>query len=91
MKKQNKDIIKKRLWQILLKIPIGETKSYSEISKKMKMEKQTRYIAKLLKENPYPISIPCHRVIYKNGKTGKYIYGKEFKKFLLEWEKSFKY
>ena len=90
MKKQNKDIIKKNLWQILLKIPIGETKSYSEISKEIGMEKQTRYIATLLKENPYPISIPCHRVIYKNGKIGNYKLGKDFKKFLLEWEKLFK-
>ncbi len=89
MKKQNKNTIKSKLWQILLKIPIGETKSYSEISKKLGMKKKIRYISTLLKENPYPVSIPCHRVIYKNGKTGKYIYGEDFKKYLLEWEKFF--
>jgi O-6-methylguanine DNA methyltransferase len=87
---KNKDNIKKKLWQILLKIPIGETKSYSEISRELKMQEKTRYIATLLKENQYPVSIPCHRVIYKNGKTGNYKLGKDFKKFLLEWEKSFK-
>lgn len=86
---KNKDNIKKRLWQILLEIPIGETESYSDISRKLKMEKKTRYISKLLKENPYPISIPCHRVIYKSGKTGKYVWGENFKKFLIEWEKNF--
>ncbi|MCS7180985.1 MAG: MGMT family protein [bacterium] len=87
---KKKDTIKKRLWQILLEIPIGETRSYSEISKKLNMPKRTRYISSLLKENPYPITIPCHRVIYKNRKIGKYIYGEEFKKFILEWEKSLK-
>lgn len=89
MKKQNKDNIKRKLWQILLEIPIGKTFSYSDISKKLKMPKKTRYIATLLKENPYPISIPCHRIIYKNGNFGNYIWGKDFKKFLIEWEKFF--
>ncbi|HOK56862.1 MAG TPA: MGMT family protein [bacterium] len=87
---RNKNTIKKKLWQILLKIPIGETVSYSEISKKINMPKKTRYISTLLKENPYPVSIPCHRVIYKNGKSGKYIFGEEFKKYIIEWEKLFK-
>ncbi|MGB9677901.1 MAG: MGMT family protein [Candidatus Ratteibacteria bacterium] len=88
---KNKDNIKKKLWQILLKISFGETISYSEISKKLKMPDKTRYISRLLKENPYPVSIPCHRVIHKNGKTGKYIFGEEFKKYLIEWEKYFKF
>ncbi|MFN4227617.1 MAG: MGMT family protein [Candidatus Ratteibacteria bacterium] len=87
---KNKDNIKKQLWQILLEIPIGKTMSYSKLSEKLKLPKKTRYISNLLKENPYPISIPCHRVIHKNGKIGKYIWGENFKKFLLEWEKLFK-
>lgn len=87
---RNKNNIKKQLWQILVEIPIGEIVSYSDISKKLNIPKKTRYISSLLKENPYPVSIPCHRVIYKNGKIGKYIWGKEFKKYLLEWEKLFK-
>ncbi|MCM8818478.1 MAG: MGMT family protein [Candidatus Omnitrophica bacterium] len=90
MAKQNKDIIKRKLWQILLEIPIGETINYSKLSKKLKTPEKTRYIASLLKENPYPISIPCHRVIHKNGKIGKYIWRESFKKFLLDWEKLFK-
>lgn len=89
MKKQNKDIIKRKLWQVLLEIPIGKTINYSELSKKLHMDKKTRYISTILKENPYPISIPCHRVIYKNGKIGNYIWGKNFKRFLIEWEKFF--
>ncbi|MCM8767799.1 MAG: MGMT family protein [Candidatus Omnitrophica bacterium] len=87
---KNKDNIKKQLWQILLEIPIGETINYSKLSKRLNMAKKTRYISSLLKENPYPISIPCHRVIHKNRKIGKYIWGENFKKFLLDWEKLFK-
>lgn len=89
MKKQKKDTIKNKLWQIIRKIKIGQTISYTELSKKLGMEKKLRYISSLLKENPYPISIPCHRVIHKNGKTGNYIFGENFKKYLLEWEKFF--
>jgi len=52
------------------------------------MKNKVRYISSLLKENPYLISIPCHRVIKKNGKIGKYVLGSEFKKFF--WEVSLK-
>lgn len=88
-KKHKKDNIKRKIWQILLEIPIGKTYSYSYLAEKIGMKNKVRYIASLLKENPYPVSIPCHRIIHKNGKTGKYIWGENFKKFLLEWEKQF--
>lgn len=89
-KKQSKDNIKRKIWQILLEIPIGQTKSYSYIAERIGMKNKVRYIANLLKENPYPVSIPCHRIIHKNRKIGKYIWGENFKKLLLEWEKEFK-
>jgi len=84
-----KDTIKKQLWQELLKIPLGTTLSYSLLAVKMGIPGQTRYIASLLKENPFLIAIPCHRVIKKNGQYGGYVLGENFKKYLIEWEKSF--
>ena len=84
-----KDTTKKRLWQELLKIPFGKRISYSQLAGNMGMPGKTRHIASLLKENPFLIAVPCHRVIKKNGTYGGYALGEDFKKYLLEWEASF--
>jgi len=89
MSNSNKDTIKNKLWQELLKIPFGETISYSQLAKNMGNPRQTRYIASFLKENSLPISIPCHRIIKKSGEYGNFGLGKELKKYLIEWETSF--
>jgi|LSQX01.2.fsa_nt_gb O-6-methylguanine DNA methyltransferase len=89
MSNSNKDTIKTKLWQALLKIPFGQTVSYSQLANNMGMPKHTRYISSFLKENSLPISIPCHRVIRKSGEYGKFGLGKEFKVYLIEWESSF--
>ena len=84
-----KEKLKEKIWKILREIKFGETKSYLWLAEKLGMKNKVRYISSLLKENPYLISIPCHRVIKKNGKPGKYVLGSKFKKFLIEWEKNF--
>jgi len=85
----NKKNLKEKIWKELNKIKFAETISYSQLAKNLGMKKRTRIIASILKENPYLISIPCHRVIKKNGEIGNYILGTEFKKYLLDWENSF--
>jgi len=86
---KNQNTIKKRIMQAVCEIPTGKTISYSELAEKIGIKKQERYIATFLKNNPYLIAIPCHRVIKKNRDYGNYILGKSFKKFLLDREKSF--
>jgi len=85
----NKKKLKEKLLVELRKIKFGHTKTYSYIALKLGMKNNVRYISSILKENPYLISIPCHRVIKKNGEIGNYVLGKEFKKYLIEWENSF--
>lgn len=86
MKKEN---LKEKIFKELKKIKFGETISYSSLAEKVGMKNKVRYISSFLKENPYLISIPCHRVIKKNGKIGKYVLGSKFKKILIEWERNF--
>jgi len=43
-----------------------------------------------LKNNPYPLIIPCHRVVESNGKSGGYVLGKRNKKLLLNLERQIK-
>lgn len=82
-----KHTIKSRIMQVISEIPFGETISYSQLAERVGMKRKTRYIASFLKQNPYPIAIPCHRVIRKNGDYGNYLLGRDFKRYLIEWEK----
>ena len=78
-------------WQVLkaaMSIPMGQTRSYKWIAQKRGKPKAVRAVGQALRYNPYPLIIPCHRVIEKNGKLGGYAgrYGRR-KKDLLELEK----
>ena len=56
----------------ILKIPKGEIRSYKEVAKGINRPKAIRAVATACKRNPFPIQIPCHRVIKSNGDIGKY-------------------
>lgn len=71
----------------LLKIPYGETRSYSDIARAINNEKAVRAIGQANRLNKIPIIIPCHRVIGKNGKMVGYAGDKiDIKEILLELE-----
>ncbi|MHA1282929.1 MAG: methylated-DNA--[protein]-cysteine S-methyltransferase [Promethearchaeota archaeon] len=79
---------------IVINIPFGQIITYSDIAKKMN-SKAYRAIGNILKKNPLPLIIPCHRVIKKNGKIGGYMgtndensWQIKFKKYLLRIEKN---
>lgn len=76
----------KRVWMELLKIPCGETKSYSEIATNISNPKAQRAVGSACNKNPIMIIIPCHRVISKKGKLGGFVYGNSIKHKLLEVE-----
>ena len=77
----------RRVWEALQKIPRGETRSYSAISKKIGMPKATRAVARACATNPVAVAIPCHRVIREDGELGGYRWGIERKEQLLAMEK----
>lgn len=62
----------KKVWQELLKIPKGETRSYKEIANAIGNPKAARAVANACGKNPYPIKIPCHRAIRSDGSIGGY-------------------
>lgn len=76
-----------KVYNELLKIPYGETRSYSDIAKEIGNEKAVRAIGQANKCNKIPIIIPCHRVIGKNGKMVGYAGDKiDIKEILLNLE-----
>ncbi len=75
-----------RVWQTLLAIPFGETRSYREIAEAIGQPNAFRAVANACAANPVPLVVPCHRVIRSDGDIGGYGLGVERKRALLEQE-----
>ena len=75
-----------KVWQELLSIPYGQTKTYKDIAKNIGNEKAVRAVATAIGKNPLMIITPCHRVIGSDGKMHGYAYGINLKKKLLDLE-----
>lgn len=75
-----------KVWQELLNIPYGQTKTYKDIAKNIGNEKAVRAVATTIGKNPLMIITPCHRVIGSDGKMHGYAYGINLKKKLLDLE-----
>jgi methylated-DNA-[protein]-cysteine S-methyltransferase len=61
-----------KVWNEIKKIPKGSALTYKELAKKINKPKAYRAVANACGKNPYPIVIPCHRVIGSNGNIGGY-------------------
>ena len=68
------------------KIPFGEIRTYKQIAKKVNNQNAYRAVANANARNPFPIIIPCHRVIKSSGGIGGYGGGVKNKSFLLKHE-----
>lgn len=79
-------VFQRNVWNALLQIPYGETKSYSEVAKMIGKPKAIRAVGTAIGKNPLPILIPCHRVIRQGGQMGQYSGGIHIKQRLLEGE-----
>lgn len=75
------------VWNALHEIPYGCTHTYSEIAGILQKPKSVRAVASAIGANPILITVPCHRVIGKNGKLTGFRGGLEMKESLLELEK----
>lgn len=76
----------KRVWQELLKIPYGETRTYGQIAALTGNPKASRAVGMANHRNPIMILIPCHRVIGRSGKLTGYAGGLWMKESLLKLE-----
>lgn len=74
------------IWNILLQIKFGHTKSYEWVSIQYGNKRAIRAVAQAIGKNPIAVVIPCHRVIGKNGSLTGFAGGIPRKRFLLEIE-----
>jgi O-6-methylguanine DNA methyltransferase len=73
------------VWAALCDIPYGEVRTYGEIAAAVQRPKAARAVGQANHVNPWPIFVPCHRVVAKNG-LGGYGGGDKVKRFLLDLE-----
>lgn len=84
--------VQRDVYRALALVRPGETIAYAQLAQKALLSRgAARYVGHLMAINPFPIIIPCHRVIRSNGSSGGYAGGEEMKKFLLNQEKMLKF
>ena len=69
-----------------MEVPSGYVTTYGELAKEINLKNGQRAIGQIMKKNPFPVIIPCHRVVKSDGTIGGYAYGSERKKHMLTGE-----
>jgi AraC family transcriptional regulator, regulatory protein of adaptative response / methylated-DNA-[protein]-cysteine methyltransferase len=77
----------RQVWEELMSIPRGETRTYGEIARALDRPTAARAVARACATNPVSVVVPCHRVVREDGGLGGYRWGLGRKKALLEGER----
>lgn len=75
-----------KVWETLLKIPMGQLSSYGKIAAQIDAPKASRAVGSAIGDNPVAFLIPCHRVIQSSGSFGQYHWGSTRKTAMIGWE-----
>jgi len=75
-----------KVWETLLKIPLGKLSTYGNIAKEIESPKASRAVGSAIGDNPVAFLIPCHRVIQSTGAFGAYHWGSTRKTAMIGWE-----
>ena len=75
-----------RVWQALMRIPVGKTVSYAGLAERIGRPGAARAVARACAGNGIAVAIPCHRVVRGNGDISGYRWGVERKRALLDAE-----
>ncbi|WP_293308729.1 methylated-DNA--[protein]-cysteine S-methyltransferase [Pedobacter sp. UBA5917] len=75
-----------KVWEALLKIPMGKLSTYGSIAKNLQNPNASRAVGTAIGDNPVAFLIPCHRVIQSSGALGGYHWGLNRKTAMIGWE-----
>ena len=75
-----------RVWQALLRIPMGTARSYSSLAQEIGKPAASRAVGAAVGANPVSFVIPCHRALGKSGALTGYHWGLTRKRAILGWE-----
>jgi methylated-DNA-[protein]-cysteine S-methyltransferase len=79
----------RKVMQAMSQIPFGQTVSYKELAEQCDTPRGARAIGNACNRNPFPLLVPCHRVIHSDGRIDGFALDIEIKKRLLEFEAGF--
>lgn len=80
-----------KVWESLLKIPMGKLSTYGTIATQIGNSKASRAVGTAIGSNPVAFLIPCHRVIQSSGNIGGYMWGPTRKTAIIGWESAMAY
>lgn len=79
----------KKVYKVVSAIPIGQVRTYKWVARKAGSPGAARAVGQIMRNNPYPLIIPCHRVVRSDGGIGGYAFGgRKQKKKLLDLEQT---
>jgi len=78
--------LEEKIYKKLLDVPKGQITTYGELAKAVGLKNGQRVVGRVMNQNPYPVIIPCHRVVMSTGKIGGYAYGEDIKEKMLHDE-----
>ena len=81
--------LERRVLSATARIPLGQTLSYKELAEKAGCPRACRFVGTTMAKNPFPVIIPCHRVIRSDRTVGKFGGGPEMKRKMKEMEALF--
>ena len=79
-------IIEKKIYKKRLQVPSGKITTYGELSRAIGLKNGQRVIGRVMKNNPFPVIVPCHRVVKSNREVGGYAFGVDIKRNMLTKE-----
>ncbi len=79
-------VLQKAVYHATFQIPYGQTRSYRQIAETAGRPGASRFVGNTMAKNPFPVLIPCHRVIRSNGSLGQFGGGVDLKRKMLEIE-----
>jgi methylated-DNA-[protein]-cysteine S-methyltransferase len=81
-------VFQRKVWQALLTIPFGETRSYADLARQVGHPKALRAVGAANGRNPVSILAPCHRAIGSDGSLTGFAGGLQAKQYLLSLERA---
>jgi AraC family transcriptional regulator of adaptative response/methylated-DNA-[protein]-cysteine methyltransferase len=77
-----------RVWETLLKVPLGRAATYSDVARKIGKDNGARAVGAAVGKNPISFVVPCHRIVGTNGALTGYHWGLTRKRAMLGWEQA---
>jgi AraC family transcriptional regulator of adaptative response/methylated-DNA-[protein]-cysteine methyltransferase len=77
-----------RVWETLLKVPLGRAATYSDVARKIGKPNAPRAVGAAVGKNPISFVVPCHRIVGTSGALTGYHWGLTRKRAMLGWEQA---